>query len=59
MTVKELFELMESPSYLTNVDLYFGSDCENATEMTADKLIAEYGDKQISSFDVSTISITI
>ncbi len=59
MTVKELFELMESPLYLTNVDLCFGSDCENAAEMTADKVIAKYGDKQISSFDVSAISITI
>lgn len=59
MTIKELFELMESPLYLTDVDLYFGSDCENAIEMTADKLIVKYGDKQISSFDVSAISITI
>ncbi len=59
MTVKELFELMESPSYLTDVDLYFGSDCENATDMTADELMAKYGNKQILSFDVSAISITI
>lgn len=62
MTVKNFLELLETPLYYIDVDLYFGNDCEGAMSIPADKLItSEYADRQIIGWDFgeSMLSITI